>query len=155
VRVDEESLQQSGILGMHWGHHKSEDDGVPRSTRNLAKKDAERHINAKMFYGETAGTKRKLLKAEIEKKKKMIPGYESEFNSHLEKVDTAKAAKKAVADRTRIDTVKKGRTLVKNILGVTGSLTVGVASLAYAANKEKVDRFVATQFTKLVRSFKK
>ena len=142
------SLQHVGILGMHWGHHTSE-DGISNSTRNLAKKDAQRFIDAKMFYGKTAGTKRKLLKAELEKKMKDVPGYEKEFNSHLGVVDKAKSAKKAVRDRNRIDTVNKGRSLAKGILGITGSLAVGVATLAYSANKTKVDKFVVKGLKKL------
>jgi hypothetical protein len=150
---DDDSLKQSGILGMHWGQRKTE-DGIPTSTHNLAKKDAQRHIDAKMFYGETAGTKRKLLKAELDKKKKDIPGYEQAFNAHLENVDKAKSAQKAVNERSKIDTIAKGRSLTKKVLGVTGSLTVGVATMAYYANKAKVDSFVAAQAKKVLSQFK-
>jgi hypothetical protein len=148
-------IEHVGVLGMHWGHRSSTNErGVPHSTSNLAKKDAERFTNAKMFYGKTAGTKRKLLNAELDKKHKNLPGYTSEFNYHLGNVDRAKAAKKAVSDRTRIDSIHKGRSLIKNILGVTGSLSVAVAGMAYAANKEKIDSFVMDQFGNLVRHLK-
>jgi hypothetical protein len=144
-------LKHVGILGMHWGQRNGSDNGVSRSTNNLAKKDAKRYMDAKMFYGKTAGTRRKLLKAELDKKIKNVPGYEQVFNQHLEGVDKAKSAQKAVSERNRIDTTQKGRSLLKKMLGVTGSLTVGIASMAYAANKEKVDSFVIGQSKRLVK----
>jgi len=137
-------IKHVGILGMHWGQHKSS-DGISSSTHNLAKKDAKRYVDAKMFYGKTAGTQRKLLNAELEKKKRTIPGYEKSFNMHIDSVDRAKSAKKAVSDRNRIDNMAKGRSLIKSLLGVTGSLTVGVASMAYYKNKPAVDAFVASK----------
>lgn len=142
MTINEEHLEHVGVLGMKWGHRKSEYPGISSSTQRMAKKDAQRHIDAKMFYGETAGTKRKLLKAEIEKKKTKIPGYEKVFNDHLAKVDAAKSAKKAVVKRTTIDTIANGRRLVKRIFGITGPVTIAAAGLLYVANKSRVDDFV-------------
>jgi hypothetical protein len=146
-------LVHVGILGMHWGQHKSS-DGIPDSTHRLAKKDAQRHIDAKMFYGKTAGTKRKLLKAEIDKKMKTIPGYEQSFSTHLQNIDIARSAKNATATRNRIDTIQNGRSLVKKTLGVTGSLTVAAAAMAYRANKPAVDSFVIKQASRLITTLK-
>lgn len=142
MRKSNDELTHWGVLGMHWGSRKS-------STERLAEKDAKRHVDAKMFYGETAGTRRKLLKAELEKKKKTIPGYAEAFNDHLTRVDTAKSAKKAVRDRTRIDTSAKARSLVKKILGVTGSLTVAAGTALYYANKPAVDKFLIQSLFKI------
>jgi hypothetical protein len=152
--MNDNELEHVGIPGMRWGVRKNY-TGVNGSTRGLAEKDAKRHADAKMFYGKTAGTNRKLLKAEIDKKKKNIPGYEAEFNAHVDNADLANSAKKAVKDRNRIDNVAKGRSLIKGILGVTGSLTVGVATMAYSANKEKVDSFVVDKGSKLVSAITK
>jgi hypothetical protein len=151
MSFEDDNLYHVGILGMKWGHRKGPETGVSRSTDKLAKRDAKRFVDAKMFYGETAGTKRKLLKAELDKKMKTVPGYEQAFNAHVDSVDRAKSAQKAVGDRNRIDTVKKGRSLLKKVLNITGPITVGVASMAYYANKEKVDSFVMKQGSRLLR----
>lgn len=144
------SLQHVGVLGMHWGKRKSKYPGVSNSTVNLATKDAKRFVDAKMFFGETAGTRRKLLKAELDKKKKTISDYEKVFNSEIGLVDTAKSAKKAKIERTTIDTFAKSTSFAKKILNITGPLTLGVASMVYYANKNKVDSFVMDQFQKIV-----
>jgi hypothetical protein len=144
VKIDDE-LTHFGVVGMHWGHHKSDPSGPSKSTDRMAKKDAKRHADAKMFYGQTAGTKRKLLKAELEKKKRTIPGYEEAFNKHLENVDFAKSAKKAVRKRHTIDATHGAKSATKQILGITGSLTVAAGTTLYYRNKPQVDAFVARQ----------
>lgn len=150
-----QNLQHWGVLGMHWGVRKQTDHpGVSRSTVNLARKDAKRFVEAKMFFGDTAGTRRKLLKAELDKKRKTIPDYEKVLNAEIQNVDTAKAASKAKRERTSIDTVAKGRSFVKKILGITGPLTLGVASMVYYANKPRVDSFVSDQVNILINKFK-
>ena len=135
--MNDERLAHIGVLGMHWGKR-----NLAKNTTNLAQKDAKRHAEAKMFYGKGAGTRRKLLNAELEKKHKTIPGYTDAFNKHLENVDYAKAAKKAVAIRTRKDITYRTRVTAKQVLGVTGPLTVAAGTMLYQMNKEKVDATV-------------
>lgn len=53
-------LSHSGIKGMKWG------------VRRKAKKDAKEHTKAKSFYGEGAGTRRKLIKQKVEYNSKHI-----------------------------------------------------------------------------------
>lgn len=149
------SLSHAGVKGMKWGVRKDENSVASRKTSRMAKKDAARFADAKMFYGETAGTRRKLLKAELEKKRKTIPGYEKEFNKHLEKADFAKSAKKAVFKRKSIDTAKTTRSTIKQVLGVTGPLTIAAGAALYAANKPAVDAFVSRQFKNVAGAFKK
>lgn len=150
---DQHYIQHYGVLGMHWGSRKSE-GGIARATDRLAKKDAKRHAEAKMFYGKTAGTKRKLLKAEIDRKRERVPGYAESFDKHLENVNYAKAAKKAVRVRTRKDVTYRTRVTTKQFLGVTGPLSVAVGMIAYNKNKPQVDNFIAGQLTKLVKNIK-
>jgi len=147
--MDKNQLQHFGIIGMHWGRRKSQ-NGVDRSTTRLAEKDAKRHAEAKMFYGKTAGTNRKLLKAELDKKKKIIPNYESEFNKALGKVDYSNAAKKAVRTRKIKDTSYRARVTVKQFMGITGPLTIAAASYAYQRNKPTVDAFLYKHLTKVI-----
>lgn len=153
----EEELAHFGVLGMKWGIRKDKGPKLSREAKNtnkLASKDAKRHAEAKMFYGKTAGTKRKLLKAELEKKKKLIPGYEDAFNKAFEEVDMAKAAKKAVRTRTRKDATYRTRVTTKQVLGVTGPLTVAAGTLLYNANRDAVNNFVARNASKAVSAIK-
>lgn len=141
-------LTHYGILGMKWGRRKS-------STTRMANKDAKRYMDAKMFYGKTAGTKRKLLKAELDKKKKSIDGYEDAFNKALSNVDTAKSAKKAIRTRKTKDAAYRTRVTTKQLLNVTGPLSVAAASYAYRQNKPQVDAFIMKNATRLVREIRR
>ena len=129
---------------MKWGQRSTQSRNE-RHTARLASKDAKRFADAKMFYGETAGTKRKLLNAELNKKKARMPGYEEAFNKALQEVDYAKSAKKAVTKRRTIDTSYRTRVTVKKILGITGPIAVAAASAAYAKNKPAIDNFIASK----------
>lgn len=141
-----EYLCHYGILGMRWGHRSAQTRNE-RHTQRLAIQDAKRYADAKMFYGETAGTKRKLLNAELNKKKTRMPGYEDAFNKALEDVDYARSAKKAVNKRHAIDATYRTRVTVKKILGVTGPIAVAAATVIYSKNKATVDNFVASKAT--------
>lgn len=145
-------LEHFGVQGMRWGVRNDKDSSskVSKGTERLVKKDAKRYADAKMFYGEGAGTRRKLLKAELDKKKKTIPGYEKLFDNEIKNVDYAKSANKAKVERTYKDTTYRARVTIKQFLGVTGSLTVAAGSALYLANKDTVDNFVRNQFTKIV-----
>ena len=62
-----------GVKGMKWGVRRDKPaalQGVPRSTNRVAKRDARESAKAKMFYGEGAGTRRKLIKAKVESRSK-------------------------------------------------------------------------------------
>jgi hypothetical protein len=145
----ENELVHFRVLGMNWGVRKDRSSGgTPKSTVRLANKDARRHADAKMFYGEGAGTKRKLLKAEIDRKKKTIDGYEDAFNEALANADYSKSAKKAVAKRKTADAVYTARVSIKRLLGVTGSLTIAAAGALYVAHKPRIDAFIVRQMNK-------
>lgn len=148
--MEDNSLTHFGVLGMKWGRRKNEYPGVPAGIQRAARKDARRHVEAEMFYGETAGTKRKLLKAEIDSKKKNVPGYKDVFEKEILNVDTKKAAEKAFRDRTSTDLIDKGRRLAKNVLNVTGPLSVAVASALYYKNKPMIDNFISDQMRKFL-----
>ena len=146
-----EELAHFGVQGMRWGVRKDRDSKeVSRSTVRMVDKDVKRYADAKMFYGKGAGTRRKLLKAELDKKKKDIPGYEKLFNEKVTNADYAKSASKAKIERTAKDTTYRVRVTVKQVLGVTGPLTVSAGLYLYSKNKDKVDRFVSDQLSKII-----
>lgn len=108
-RVDN-FLAHYGVLGMHWGVHKPEGStGVKapsRKTTRQASNDAKEFARAKMYYGEGAGTRRKLIKATVESKAKNDPVYKKEFDRILANQDMSKHASSARSQRKRTDVVK-------------------------------------------------
>ena len=96
----------------------------------IAADDAARYAYAEMFFGEGAGTMRKLVFAEVDHKVSTIPGYREAFQKQYEKINMADVAIKAAKDRKTID--KKGK-LTKNIgalaRGDRRGMTNGFAAL--------------------------
>lgn len=105
--LEEAYLEHFGIRGMHWGVRKDDHPGASRKTNVEARKDAHEFARAKMFHGEGAGTRRKLIKATVESKAKKDPSYKAAFDHHLERQDLGTHAKKATSERKRKD-VKAG-----------------------------------------------
>lgn len=151
VIIKDDELTHFGVMGMKWGvRNDRSSSSVSRNTVRLVNKDAKRYADAKMFYGKGAGTRRKLLKAELEKKMKNIPNYEKLFNDKIKTVDYAKSANKAKVERTTKDVTYRTRVTIKQFLGITGPLTVALGTTLYYANKNKVDSFVSKQFQRVV-----
>ena len=129
-------LMHYGVKGMKWGVRKSNTPGVSRRTDREAKKDAKEFARAKMFYGEGAGTRRKLIKSTVEAKAKKDPDYKRAFENHLSSQDMSTHAQKARRERSRKDAVnqtKKTARGVKNLaLGTGASATTAAAVMYYA-----------------------
>lgn len=100
-------LMHFGVKGMKWGVRHDGPAGVSSSTNRVAKKDAKEFARAKAFYGEGAGTRRKLIKQTVEGKKARSTDYAKAFDHHLAKQDSSKHVDKARSERKRKD-VKKG-----------------------------------------------
>ena len=137
-----------GVKGMKWGVRRDRPEalqGVSRSTNRSAKKDAKETAKAKMFYGEGAGTRRKLNRATVEARSK-DPGYKKAYDHHLSNQDMAKRAGQARGERRRKDTAKTvGKTTrgVKNLAMKTGApVTVGALAVYGAASNPTVRRTV-------------
>lgn len=105
--LDEDVLEHFGVKGMHWGVRNARPVGVSSRTNREARKDAEEFARAKQFYGEGAGTRRKLIKAQVEGKSKRDPTYARAFEEHLQRQDTSTHATKARSERRRKDVKTK------------------------------------------------
>lgn len=63
-------LAHHGVKGMRWGVRKQRTPGVSRKTDRAARKDAKEFTQAKMYYGEGAGNRRKMIKAKVDQRSK-------------------------------------------------------------------------------------
>lgn len=96
-------LEHYGVKGMRWGVRKDATPGVSRKTDKAAKKDAQEFARAKMYYGDGAGTRRKLINKSVEAKRSKDPQYAKAFDNHLSKQDYSIHATKAQKERTSTD----------------------------------------------------
>ena len=164
-------LCHHGIKGMKWGIRRYQNAngsltvaGKSRyrtslGTKHRAKKDAKEYARAKMFYGEGAGNRRKLIKAKVNERSKDA-GYKQEFDKYLAKQNMAKHASKARAERKVKDakkrTAKTARGLYHLSMGdaakVSATATV-IFGLAHATCVDKVVKNAAkTKVTELYNS---
>lgn len=132
----EEWLAHFGVKGMKWGHRKDNATGTSKSTSREAKKDAQEFARAKLFYGEGAGTRRKLIKATVESKAKKDSDYKKAFDHHLNNQDLGQHASKARGERRRKDVVSKtgktARGAYRSLTGGFGSVSMASAAVAGA-----------------------
>lgn len=145
--IAEDFLAHYGVLGMKWGHHKVE--GVSGSTNREARKDAQEYARAKMFYGEGAGNRRKLIKASVEAKSKKDASYKKAFDEHLANQDMSTHASAARGERKRkdvVNTTAKTARGIKNVLvgnAAFASTTAIVLVGAYGvAKKSGIDKTI-------------
>ena len=133
-------LVHHGILGMKWGIRRTPEElghYTDKQIDKIARKDARRYADAKMYYGEGAGNRRKLLKAELDRKKK-DPRYAKLFEEYAANENYARSADRAKFERGARDTGKK----VKRVAKAVGGIAVVAGGIYYAANKDKVDRII-------------
>lgn len=130
-------LSHHGVKGQKWGVRNNRAPGASRSVNRHAKKDASEFARAKAFFGEGAGTRRKLINQTISSKSKNMPGYKEALDFHLGKQDQAKHVSKAVSERTRIDRTGRNKkrigALARRITGEPGTQAAFVAAAASGA----------------------
>lgn len=128
-------LTHYGVKGMRWGVHRNRPEGVSRSTNRAAKKDAKEFTRAKMYYGEGAGNRRKLIKAKVAERSK-DPSYKKAFDHHVANTNWEKRSKEARAKRGRANAAKsagKAARGAKNVaLGNYRNVGVGILATAVA-----------------------
>lgn len=146
-------LAHHGIKGQRWGIRRSPEElghKIPRSTIRTAKKDAKEFARAKMYYGEGAGNRRKLIKATVNERSK-DPDYKREFEKALAKQNMAEHAAKARTERNVKNaantTAKAARGVVNMALGNVGRASAAAAALYVAgrfAHQSGLDKAVAS-----------
>lgn len=130
-------LAHHGVKGMKWGVRKDHPQGVSKHVSKAAEKDAKEFARAKSYFGEGAGTRRKLIKQTVDAKSARVPGYKKAFDHHLSKQDMSKHASKAVKERTSTD--RKGRNkqragaIARRATGEMGTQAAFVAAAAAGA----------------------
>lgn len=142
-RIQNDELYHHGVQGQKWGvrrYQNSDGSLTPAGMRHYnrqAKKDAKEYARAKMFYGEGAGNRRKLIKAQVQERSKN-EYYKKQFDSYLESQDMSKHASAAKRERKAKDvkntTVKTARGVKNLALGTGASVTLG-AAVTYAGYK--------------------
>lgn len=143
-------LMHVGVKGMKWGVRKDRPSGASPKVDRAARRDANEHSKAKMFYGEGAGNRRKLIKAKVDQKSK-DPEYKKAFDFHIENQDMSKRASQAKTTR-KVKDVQKGTAKtargVKNLAMKTGA-PVAVSSVAvYAAYQNPTVRATVNRHAK-------
>lgn len=110
------------------------------SIKRQAEKDADEFAMAKMFYGEGAGTRRKLITQTVNFKRANIPGYADAFEVELARQDFAKLARQARRERKVKDTTKRLKREGKALTRLTVGETMTVVALGYYAHKTGLDK---------------
>ena len=139
-------LAHYGVPGMKWGVRKDRPGGVSRRTNREASKDAKEFARAKMFYGEGAGTRRKLIKNTVEAKSKKDPTYKKAFDTHLNNQDMSTHASKARSERKRKNfrsgTAKTARGVKNTVMQTGATVSILGLGLGLAAKNPKVQSVV-------------
>lgn len=154
-----EAFYHFGVKGMKWGVRRYQNsDGTlttagqkryAKKQTSLAKKDAKEYARAKMFYGEGAGVRRRLINNTVKQRSK-DPTYKKAFDDALANQDMAKHATKARSERKRKDAketvAKTGRGVVNVVTGHPERVGAAMASAVTAygmAHKAGVDKKIA------------
>lgn len=132
-----------------------------RKIMKLAQKDAEKFLSAEMAYGQGAGTRRKLVKAEIDQK--MIDladtDYADIFDMVYHNLDLNQFAKAAIRERKSLDRAMKTSKNFRAIRsGNLNNLSTGaflVAGAVIVARQTGYDKKIEAEVKKLYANAKR
>lgn len=148
-KTPEEFIAHYGVPGMKWGSRKNTIEGVSARTNRDAAKDAKEFARAKAYYGQGAGTRRKLIKNTVEGKSKRDPSYKKAFDQHLGNQDMAKRTSEAKSKRKRTDAVNATTKTARGIghmargnARYASMAAAGIFTVAAAAHRTGADRKV-------------
>lgn len=130
--MTEEFLEHYGVKGMQWGKRKADGPRVPGRVDRAARKDAKEFTQAKMYYGEGAGTRRRLIKNTVTERSK-DPLYKQAFDTHVSNTDMNKRVAQAKSKRARTDTVNSTRKTARGVTHVLSGNTQYASAAAIAA----------------------
>jgi len=139
-------LAHYGVRGMRWGKSKS-GSSTSRKTNREAGKDATEFARAKMYYGEGAGVRRRLINNAVKSKSK-DPAYKEAFDRNLDTQDLAKRGSEARSKRARTDAVNGTKKTTRGVINVmkgnmryasaASIVLVGAAGLAHKTGVDKM-----------------
>lgn len=126
--------------------------------KKIAADDAAKWARAEMFFGEGAGTRRKLIEAEIGQKRLTIGGYQEAFMKAYSKQNFANHAIKAAKERKHLDRSNVVRKNMGALLrGDRRGMSNGFAAIVIVVVVAKTtgyDKVVIAKAKKFHRTFK-
>jgi hypothetical protein len=139
----EDYLAHHGIKGMKWGIRKYQNsDGSltaagMKKYDKMAKKDAKKYTLAKMYYGEGAGNRRKLINNTVNQRAKDSKFYKKQFDKYVSETDMEKTVKKAKKQRNAKDAYNAISGNGAAIAGITVGAIVTTAAVLHATGLDK------------------